>query len=46
VKLAQIEPYLNRDQSVAVVATHYGEPVVWAQIQVAQLQAAEAQAGF
>jgi hypothetical protein len=46
VKLAQIEPYLNRDQSAAIVAGHYGEPVEWAQIQVARAERNEALAGF
>jgi hypothetical protein len=45
-KLAQIEPYLNREQSAAIVAGHYGEQVEWARMQASQLQAAEAQAGF
>jgi hypothetical protein len=46
VKLAQIEPYLNRDQSAAIVAGHYGEPVAWAQIQVARAEQVEVLAGF
>ncbi len=46
VKLAQIAPYLNHDQSAAIVAAHYGEPVELARMQVARAEQIEALAGF
>jgi hypothetical protein len=46
IKLAQVRPYLNEGQAVAMVARHYDEPVEQARVQVAQLDVSMAQAGF
>lgn len=46
IKLASVRPYLNQDQAIAMVASHYGEPVVLARIQVRQAEASAIQAGF
>jgi CheY-like chemotaxis protein len=46
IKLADVQPYINEDKAVAMVAGHYGEPVVLARVQVAQLELSAAQAGF
>ncbi len=46
VKLAAVEPYLDRSQAVQIVATHYGEPLVLAQAQVAQAEQIQLAAGF
>jgi hypothetical protein len=46
VKLAAVEPYLNESQSAEIVASHYGEPVSLARVQVAQVTQAEMNAGF
>lgn len=46
VKLAAVEPYLNENRAVEIVATHYGEPVQLARVQVAQAAQAEMNAGF
>jgi hypothetical protein len=46
VKLAAVEPYLNESRAAEIVATHYGEPVEAARVQVAQVTQAEMNAGF
>jgi hypothetical protein len=46
VKLAAVEPYLNENRSVQIVAAHYREPVSVARLQVAQTVQAEMSAGF
>lgn len=46
IKLAAVEPYRNHMQAAKMVAAHYGEPVALAQVQVAQAEQAEMQAGF
>jgi hypothetical protein len=46
VKIAAVRPYLNGAQSAEIVAGHYGEPVVLARMQVAQVERAEVLAGF
>jgi hypothetical protein len=46
VKLAAVEPYLNENRSVQIVAAHYREPVSEARLQVAQTVQAEMSAGF
>ncbi|MGA3160081.1 MAG: hypothetical protein ABSC77_02610 [Terracidiphilus sp.] len=45
-KLAAVRPYLDEGKAAAIVANHYGEPVEWARIQVAQVDLSAAQAGF
>jgi hypothetical protein len=46
IKLASVEPYLDRDQAVEMVAAHYDVPVAIARVQVAQAEQMEMQAGF
>ena len=46
IKLAEVRPYINEDKAVAIVASHYGEPVELARVQVAQVEQSAAQAGF
>jgi hypothetical protein len=46
VKLAAVQPYLNEDNAAVLVAAHYGQPVEWARVQVAQTEAHAMQAGF
>jgi hypothetical protein len=46
IKLAVVEPYLNRSQSAEIVAAHYGEPVTLARLQVAQAEQMQISAGF
>jgi len=46
IKLAAVEPLLDRNQSVAIVAAHYDVPVTVAQVQVEQAERMEMQAGF
>jgi hypothetical protein len=45
-KLASVEPYLDRNRAAELVAAHYGESVSVARSQVAQLELSAAQAGF
>ena len=45
-KLAAVRPYLDEGKAAAMVASHYGEPVEWARVQVAQVELSAAQAGF
>jgi len=46
IKLAAIEPLLDRNQAAAMVAAHYDVPVAEAQVQVALAERMEMQAGF
>ena len=46
VKMAEVQPYMNEGQSVAMVAAQYEEPVSVARMQVAQVEEGEMQAGF
>ncbi|MGA2350342.1 MAG: hypothetical protein ABSF70_07915 [Terracidiphilus sp.] len=46
IKLAMVRPYLNESSAAAMVASHYGEPVEWAQAQQRQVELSAAQAGF
>jgi hypothetical protein len=46
IKLASVEPYLDRDRAVEMVAAHYDVPVAIARVQVAQAEQMEMQAGF
>jgi hypothetical protein len=45
-KLAVVQPFLNRSQAAAMLAAHYNEPVAVARMQIAQAQRAEIAAGF
>jgi hypothetical protein len=46
VKLAAVRPYMDENKAVAMVASHYGEPVELARVQVEQVELNAAQAGF
>jgi hypothetical protein len=46
VKLAAVEPYLDKENSARIVADHYSEPLTVARLQVDQAEEAAIQAGF
>ena len=46
IKLAAVRPYMDESKAVAMVASHYGEPVEWARAQERQVELNVAQAGF
>jgi len=46
IKIASIEPFLDPSQSAQIVADHYNEPVGTAQLQIAQAERTQIQAGF
>jgi hypothetical protein len=46
IKLAAVEPLLNRDQAVAIVATHFNESAASAQAQLTLVEQTETAAGF
>ena len=46
VKMSDVLPWVDEQQAAEMVAVHYGEPVVVAQIQVAQVERVETGAGF
>jgi hypothetical protein len=46
IKLAAVEPYLNSAQSAKIVAAHYREPVLLAQMQIEHAEQNERAAGF
>ena len=46
VKLAQVQSHLNQWQAAQTVAAHYGEPVAFARVQIAQARQTQMQAGF
>jgi len=46
IKLASVQPFLDKRKSAATIAAHYGEPVQLAQIQVEQLVLTESHLGF
>jgi hypothetical protein len=46
IKIAAVEPLLDHDQAVAMVAAHYDETVAAARAQVVRAEQAEIQAGF
>jgi len=46
VKLAVVRPYLDERNSAAIVASHYGEPVALARVQVEQAETSAVRAGF
>jgi len=46
IKLAAVQPYLNKNKAAFMVASHYNEPVSLATMQVAQVEVNAAQAGF
>jgi hypothetical protein len=46
IKLAAVRPYFDECNAVATVASHYGEPAEEARVQVVQVDASLAQAGF
>jgi hypothetical protein len=46
IKISEVRPYLDGLQAARMVAAHYGEPVALAEMQVAQAERFEVQAGF
>jgi hypothetical protein len=46
IKLAAIRPYLDEGKAAQMVASHYGEPVDLARVQVAQVELNAMRAGF
>jgi hypothetical protein len=46
IKLAAVRPYLEEGKATAILAGHYGEPVDWARVQVAQVELSVRHAGF
>ena len=46
IKMAAVQPYLNNERTVEVVAAHYGEPLSVARVQVGEVQQSAIQAGF
>jgi hypothetical protein len=46
IKLVAVEPYLNHALSAQIVATHYGETVALARVQVAQTEQMQINSGF
>jgi hypothetical protein len=46
IKLAAVEPYLDKNSAARIVALHYDEPVAVARIQVAQVESAAVLDGF
>lgn len=46
IKLATVRPYMDEGKAAEMVASHYGEPVALARVQIAQAELNEMQAGF
>jgi hypothetical protein len=46
IKLASVEPLMDRSQAAAIVAAHYGEPVALARIRMAQVERLQLREGF
>ncbi len=46
IKLACVRPYVDNDNAARIVASHYGEPMSLARMQVVHAEQAEMQAGF
>jgi hypothetical protein len=46
IKLAAVRPYLDENKAASLVASHYGEPVELARVQVAQMELSASQAGL
>ena len=46
IKLAAVRAFSDEDKTAATVASHYGEPVEMARIQLVRVEASMAQAGF
>lgn len=46
IKLAAVEPYMDRAEAARIVAGHYAEPVSLANTQVEQAEASQLRAGF
>jgi membrane protein implicated in regulation of membrane protease activity len=46
IKLAAVEPYLNRSRSEQIVAAHYGEPVEAVRVQMGRALQEQINAGF
>jgi len=46
VKISEVLPLVDQRQAAEMVAVHYGEPVLLARMQVAQVERMEIGAGF
>jgi hypothetical protein len=46
IKLSSVAPYVDKDKAAVMVASHFGEPVDLARIQMEQAEASAEQAGF
>jgi hypothetical protein len=46
IKLAVVAPYLNNLRAAQMVAAHYREPIIQAEVQVAFAEQSESAAGF
>ena len=46
IKLATVQPFLNEEKAVEMVAAHYSEPLEVARLQVMQAELSASQAGF
>jgi hypothetical protein len=46
VKMSDVLPLVDQRQAAEMVAVHYGEPVGWAEMQVARVERIETGAGF
>jgi hypothetical protein len=46
IKVATVEPFLDRGQSAQIVASHYGEPLAAAGVQVTQATRSQREMGF
>jgi hypothetical protein len=46
IKLATIQPYLDENRAAVTIASHYGEPLELARVQVAQMELRASQAGL
>jgi hypothetical protein len=46
IKMAAVEPYIDKGTTARILANHYGEPVEMARMQLAQTEVSGARAGF
>jgi hypothetical protein len=46
IKLAAVQPLMDRDRTAAMVASHYGEPLGWARAESREVEVSAVRAGF
>ncbi len=46
IKLAAVQPYIDKGVAARILANHYAEPVELARMQLAQAEVSEMRAGF